>query len=48
MKLWLKFLRRLHGTPNPRLCFLNGTEYTVRYERDRKDGRWRKLYARIT
>ena len=34
-------------TPQPRLRFLNGTEYTQTYKRDRKTGRWYSVLTRV-
>ena len=41
MKRLRQFLAGLfRRTPQPRLRFLNGSEYTERCKRDRKTGRW--------
>ena len=49
MRRLLSFIAGLfrRTPPQPRLRFLNGTEYTQTYKRDRKTGRWYSVLTRV-
>jgi hypothetical protein len=45
--LWSFIVGLFRRTPQPRLRFLNGSEYTERCKRDRKTGRWYSVLTRV-